>query len=77
MTSDRFTMLANLVRVAMVATVTLCAVSTEPIFTGGPARAVTVPDEPYVPPERVPGPLPKRINKGTRRSRKATREKGK
>jgi len=77
MTSDRSTMPTNLVRVAIVATMALCAASTEPTFTGGPARAATVPVEPYVPPERVPGPPPKRINKGTRRSRKAAREKSK
>lgn len=74
MTSDRSTMLANLMHFAIVATITLCAAPTEPLFTGGPARAVTVPDEPYVPPERAPGPPPKRVNKGTRRSRKAAKK---
>jgi len=37
----------------------------------------TPPSEPYVPAEHKPGAPPKRVNKGTRRSRKAQRAKEK
>jgi hypothetical protein len=41
-----------------------------------PRKAPTTPpNEPYVPAEHKPGPPPKRVNKGTRSSRKAQRAK--
>ena len=75
MTSDRFTMLANLVHFAMLATITMTAVPPVPSFENLADLPPSPPIEPYVPPERVLGPPPKRINKGTRRGRKAAREK--
>jgi len=75
MTSDRSTMLANLMHFAMLATITMTAAPPVPSFEKFADLPPSPPIEPYAPPERVPGPPPKRINKGTRRSRKAAREK--
>jgi len=70
-------MLANLVHFAILATITMTAVPPVPSFEKWTDAPLSPPIEPYVPPERVSGPPPKRIGKGTRRSRKAAREKSK